>query len=120
MYLPKKLLLGLAMLHSIDSAGHAETTIKIDLGCLHLKTLDRLDQLIAADPNAEDPNGRGGPAAKFLNDQIKSGECNTDLKIGISVRVDKRSKRPNGKTYVCIMPVGSSEPCQWVSSEVIK
>jgi hypothetical protein len=36
------------------------------------------------------------------------------------VRVDQRVKHLNGKTDVCIVPLGSSEPCQWVSSEIIK
>jgi hypothetical protein len=33
--------------------------------------------------------------------------------------VVKRNKRPSGETDVCIQPLGSSKPCQWVSSEVI-
>ncbi len=50
---------------------------------------------------------------------MKSGECSGSLEIGTSVRVVKRNKRPNGETDVCIQPLGSSKPCQWVSSEVI-
>ena len=51
---------------------------------------------------------------------MKSGECSPFLKIGTAVRVDQRVKHLNGKTDVCIVPVGSSEPCRWVSSEVIE
>jgi len=108
---PKKLLCGLAILLSIGSAGHAETVIKEDFRCLHLETLDRLDQLITAG---------GRQATDFLKDQMKSGECSPFLKIGTAVRVDQRVKHLNGKTDVCKVPLGSSEPCQWVSSEIIK
>jgi len=105
------LLCGLAILLSIGSAGHAETVIKEDFRCLHLETLDRLDQLITAG---------GRQATDFLKDQMKSGECSPFLKIGTAVRVDQRVKHLNGKTDVCKVPLGSSEPCQWVSSEIIK
>ena len=105
----KKLLFSVAILLSISSAGYAETIIKNDFRCLHIETLERLDQLTAA------RQGLG-----FMRDQLKAGECSGYLKIGTSVRVDKQIKHPNGKTDVCIVPTGSSEPCQWVSSEVIK
>jgi hypothetical protein len=109
---PKKLLFSVAILLSISSAGHAETIIKGEFRCFHLETLERFDQLVVE---------RGGQAAlDFMGDQMMSGECSGFLKVGTSVRVDKRIKRPNGETDVCIVPFGSSEPCQWVSSEVIK
>jgi hypothetical protein len=102
----KKLLFSVAILLSISSVGHAETVIKQDFICRHLETLERLDRLARL---------RGREGIDFMGDQIKTGECLGGLKIGTSVRVDKRSG-----TDVCVVPLGSSEPCQWVSSEVIK
>jgi len=93
------LLCGPAILLSICSAEHAETVIKEDFRCLHLETLDRLDQLITAG---------GRQATEFLRDQMKSGERSPFLKIGTAVRVDQRVKHLNGKTDVCIVPLGSS------------
>ena len=91
-----------------SGAAMAETVIKEDFRCLHHGTLVLLDQAQTADFN-------------FIGNQFKSGECTEALKIGTSVRVDQRFEYPlNGKTDVCIVPTGSSELCQWVSSEVIK
>jgi len=101
-----KRLFGVAILLSISSVGHAETVFKFDFMCRHQETLERLDQL-----NAQSVR-RGG---EFYAEQVKSGECSSSFKIGTSVRVDKRVKGD-----VCIVPLGSSEPCQWVSSEIIK
>jgi hypothetical protein len=103
---PKHLLFSVAILLSISSVGHAETTIKFDFMRRHLETLERLDQL--------------AHKGEFYADQVKSGECSDGPKIGTSVRVDKRIKHPNGAIDVCIVPLGSSEPCQWISSKVIK
>ena len=88
----------------------AETVIKTDLSCHHLKTLQLLDQL------------KGHDLSGFVRDQIKSGECTFDsLKIGTSAQVSERFGYPlSSKTDVCIVPTGSSDPCQWVSSEIIK
>jgi hypothetical protein len=97
-----------AILLNIGSVGHAETLIKAEIGCLHLKTLERVDQL------AEVGEVGAHAALEFMKDQFKSGEC-SNFEIGTSVRVDKRIK-----TVACIVPSGSSEPCRWVSSQVIK
>jgi hypothetical protein len=102
-----KLLFSVAILLTISSVGHAETVVKFDFMCRHQETLERLDQLIA-----QEGARRGG---EFYAEQVKSGECSSSFKIGTSVRVDKRVKGD-----VCIVPLGSSEPCQWVSSEIIK
>src|SRR6516164_124905 len=103
---PKILLFSVAILLNIGSVGHAETLIKADFGCLHLETLEQFDQLTQL----------GGRAAiEFMKDQFNSGECSMFSKIGTSVRVDQRVK-----TDICIVLSGSSEPCRWVSSQVIK
>jgi hypothetical protein len=94
------------ILLSVGSVGHAETLIQQEVGCLHLETLDRLHQLGQA----------GGRAAiDFMKEQFKSGECSNLSQIGSSVRVDQRVK-----TEVCIVPAGSSEPCRWVPSQVVR
>jgi hypothetical protein len=103
---PKILLFSVAILLSIGSAGHAETLIQKVVGCLHLETLQQVDRLAQV----------GGRAAvDFMKEQFKSGECSNLSQIDASVRVDQRVK-----TEVCIVPTGSSEPCRWVPSQVIK
>ena len=103
---PHIIAFSVALLLGLGSAGHAETLIPKAVGCLHLETLDRLHQLAQA----------GGRAAlDFMKEQFKSGECSNLSQIGASVRVDQRVK-----TEVCIVPAGSSEPCLWVPSQVVK
>jgi len=103
---PQIIALSIALLLGLGSAGHAETLIQKAVGCLHLETLDRLHQLAQA----------GGRAAlDFMKEQFKSGECSNLSQIGASVRADQRVK-----TEVCIVPAGSSEPCLWVPSQVVK
>jgi len=103
---PHIIAFSVALLLGLGSAGHAETLIQKAVGCLHLETLDRLHQLAQA----------GGRAAlDFMKEQFKSGECSNLSQIGASVRVDQRVK-----TEVCIVPAGSSEPCRWVPSQVVK
>jgi len=103
---PHIIAFSVALLLGLGSAGHAETLIQKAVGCLHLETLDRLHQLAQA----------GGRAAlDFMKEQFKSGECSNLSQIGASVRADQRVK-----TEVCIVPAGSSEPCRWVPSQVVK
>ena len=103
---PQIIAFSVALLLGLGSAGHAETLIQKAVGCLHLETLDRLHQLAQA----------GGRAAlDFMKEQFKSGECSNLSQIGASVRVDQRVK-----TEVCIVHAGSSEPCRWVPSQVVK
>jgi hypothetical protein len=71
------LLLSVAILFSNSSGGHAETITKEEFRCLHVKTLARVDQLIASG---------GQQALDFLKDQMRSGECSGSLEIGTSVR----------------------------------
>jgi hypothetical protein len=86
--------------------GKAQHRDGSSVGCLDLETLDRLHQLAQA----------GGRAAlDFMKEQFKSGECSNLSQIGASVRADQRVK-----TEVCIVPAGSSEPCRWVPSQVVK
>jgi hypothetical protein len=103
-----QLLSSVAFLLSISSA-HAETMVKEEFGCLHVETLQLFDQ-----------SAQTGHSMS-MSGLFKSGECSEALKIGTSVRVDKKFEYPLKDTIdLCVAPVGSSEPCQWVSSEVVK
>jgi hypothetical protein len=101
-----QLLSSVAFLLSISSA-HAETMVKEEFRCLHVETLELFDQ--------------SAQTGHSMSGLFKSGECSEALKIGTSVRVDKKFEYPlKGTIDLCVAPVGSSEPCQWVSSEVVK
>jgi hypothetical protein len=84
-------------------AVHAETIIKEEFGCLHLKTLKQFDQRARM----------GERQIGYTGDQIKSGEC-SNFKTGTSVRIYKRIK-----TSFCVVPIGSFEACRWIASEVV-
>ena len=80
------------------------TLVKMEFGCHHLETLEQLDELART----------GQRVAEFIGDQIKSGEC-FGFGIGTSVRIDNQSKLDT-----CVTPIGSSEACWWIASEVVK
>ena len=88
----------------VSTAGHAETMIKEEFGCLHLARLEQFDRL----------SRMGQRVTEFMVNQLKSGECSM-FQLGTLVRLGMRTK-----TDVCIVPYGSSEPCRWTSSESVK
>jgi hypothetical protein len=96
---------------NISSVGRAQTMIKEEFGCFHHETLERIDALLKQEAIR---------ALDFMKDQIKSGECDWSIKIGTSVRVEKQIRNAKGKIDDCVVPVGSSEACRWIDSEVIK
>ena len=91
----------------VAGAAHAETMTGQFFICHNVETLNRVSAMVRS--------GDKAAAARFIKQQIASGECADGPAVGSKVRVQQRRL---GR--VCIAPFDSVKPCQWTYSNVVE